>query len=435
MKRLTATIFILLQLAVSHADDVQLVLPPLAFGQPVAGKRAVVPAPEYKGTAVHHQLYLPPDWIPDWKTKGLSWPVVVEYTGNVYPPTGSTGKVEDASLGYGLSGGKCIWVVLPFVSEDHKSNQLMWWGDEKATVEYAKLNVPRICAEYGGDPKKVVICGFSRGAIAVNYIGLYDDEIAKLWCGFMSHDHYDGAMAWPGTKWGFPLEEYRKAALTRLQRLHGRPALVCQAVEGGGANMTKNLYLGDLVNLGKYTFITVPIKKIFPEIPNSLFKATHTDCWMFRDSGERQWAREWLDRTLNPAPAADANGIITLDAPWADIHGGGLHYQPEQRSLQGWWYKDYVTWPVMFAKPGRYQVNVTYSCQSGEGGCEYVVEVAGRKLTATATATRDWSDFRTDNTGVIELQTADQSEVVVRLLKMTGKDALHLRSVALTPVK
>jgi hypothetical protein len=289
-------------LAGLHAAEAPLELPPMAASEAAPGKRVLVTTAEYLGTEVHHQLYLPPDWEPQWKATGRSWPVIVEYTGNFFPPSGSTGQVEGAALGYGLSGGRCIWVVLPFVAEDHRHNEPTWWGDEQATVAYAKLNVPRLCADYGGDAKRVVICGFSRGAIAVNRIGLYDDEIARLWCGFMTHDHYDGVGQWPGTTWGFPEGEYHQAARIRLQRLGRRPALVCQRSEVDDAGTFHQLLhdIGDDgVTQGRFTFLPVPIGRIFPQIPNALFIAAHTDRWMFVDSDERRQAREWLERTVS----------------------------------------------------------------------------------------------------------------------------------------
>ena len=272
-------------------------IPALSKDGPGPGRRFVAKAPEYTKTEVHHQVMLPVDWTADWKKKKRSWPVIVEYTGNYYPPSGSTGTVEDAALGYGLGDGHCLWIVLPFVAADHKKNELMWWGDEAATVLYAKQNVPRICEEYGGDPAKVVLCGFSRGAIAVNYIGLYDDDIAKLWCGLMSHDHYDGLRQWPGTTWGATLEPYQKAAEVRLQRLHGRPVLISQANETGGTPMIER-YLGDRQRLAKFTYLGFTMKALFPQIPNSLFLDSHTDRWLLVDSKERRQARQWLAETI-----------------------------------------------------------------------------------------------------------------------------------------
>ena len=153
--------------ALAAAD---LTLPPLTDQGPQPGKRAAVTAPEYAGTKVHHLIVLPDDWTPDWQVKGKRWPVIAEYTGNYFPASGSTGEVEGAALGYGLARGRAIWVVLPYVAKDRTKNERTWWGDIDATVGYAKANLPRICAEFGGDPKKVVLCGFSPGAIGVSFL-------------------------------------------------------------------------------------------------------------------------------------------------------------------------------------------------------------------------------------------------------------------------
>ena len=158
------------------ATPMDLVTPAMTLGDPAAGKRVRQVAPEYVGTDVHHALYLPVDWVP-----GGKFPVIVEYTGNRFPTSGSSGKTEDANLGYGMSGGfGCIWVCMPYVEVNLQDNAVTWWGDKQATVDYCKVNLPRICAAFGGDPDNVFICGFSRGAIGASYIGLADDEIASL---------------------------------------------------------------------------------------------------------------------------------------------------------------------------------------------------------------------------------------------------------------
>ena len=253
---------------------------------PTAGKRVRQTAPEYIGTNVHHSLYLPKNWV-----KGKQYPVIVEYTGNYYPPCGCTGEVGDAALGYGLSQGiDFIWVVLPFISNDHQTNQLVWWGDEKETVEYCKKNIVRICSDFGGDPSRIIICGFSRGSIAVNYIGLYDDEISKLWCAFVTHDHYDGERYC----WGSPLEEYRKEAIARLKRMSGRPALVMQAQD----SVLLYDYIKDKLQYANFTFMVIPIKELFPEIPNEIIFSSHTDRWMLAETDYSRKAREWLYHLL-----------------------------------------------------------------------------------------------------------------------------------------
>ncbi len=186
--------------------------PPIANGAPAPGKMVLQSLPAYAGTEVAHALYLPRDWSP-----GKRFPVIIEYRGNSAPVR------ENKGIGYALSGGQgFIWAVLPFVSADGKKDEAWWWGDVSATVAYAKAVVPAICQQWGGDPGRVVLTGYSRGAIACNYIGLHDDEIAKLWRAIIAVSHYDdGHIAW-----GMTPEEQRRAP-ERLRRLGATPQFIC----------------------------------------------------------------------------------------------------------------------------------------------------------------------------------------------------------------
>lgn len=265
-------------LANGSENRIDLVTPAMTEDEPGPGKRVRQVAPEYEGTAVYHALYLPVDWTPE-----KTFPVIVEYTGNRWPPGKSTGEVKDANLGYGMSGGKgFIWVSMPYVAEGGKGNALNWWGDRDATVAYCKTNLPRICEEFGGDPKQVFLCGFSRGAIAAGYIGMADDGIAKLWKGIFTHDHFDGQK-----KWGYPNSD-RESALKRLARLNGRPVLVC----GNSAD-----YLKEHADLADFTFLKVPVREVFA-IPEGPVVHAHTDLWMHKPSPYREKARAWLARVL-----------------------------------------------------------------------------------------------------------------------------------------
>jgi hypothetical protein len=293
-----ALLWFIVSLASASVVKPDLVLPPVSNGLPGAGLKVAVSAPEYEGTGVHHMLYLPTDWTADWREKKRTWPVIVEYTGNKFPKAGSTGEVADAGLGFGISGGRFIWVVLPYVSVDHQHNENLWWGDTQATVDYAKKNIPRVCAEFGGDPGAVFLCGFSRGAIGVNYLGLYDGEVARLWRGFISHDHYDGLSEWKNTTWGSPLAQYRQGAVERLKRLNGRPVLVCH--NAGDEPRTAALvdYLATNSSAAVFTFLKVDIKGIFCVFPNNLVPHPHTDRWLLVDSADRRMVWQWLDQTL-----------------------------------------------------------------------------------------------------------------------------------------
>ncbi len=257
--------------------------PAMTEGPPAPGKRVRQVAPEYAGTQVYHTLYLPTDWV-----AGRKYPVLVEYAGNgpYRNKFGdvSDGTVEGGNLGYGLSGGKgFIWLSLPFVSADGKGNQRQWWGDVEATVAYCKKAVPRACEAYGGDPSAVILIGFSRGAIACNYIGLHDDQIAALWRAFVPYSHYDGVR-----RWGYPGSD-RDSAIARLRRLAGRPQFICMenSVEETRA------YLAGAGVRGEFTFMTTPFRN-------------HNDRWAHRDTPQRRRVRQWLNDVLATAPSAAA---------------------------------------------------------------------------------------------------------------------------------
>lgn len=262
-------------LVAAELPDIQsvppdLVVPALSEGTPAAGKRVRL------GLNV---LYLPTDWKADTK-----WPVIVELAGNggyknKYGDV-STGLPEGSNLGYGLSGGKgFIWLCVPYLNAKGDQIAITWWGDKPSydpqpTLKHLRETVRNVCRDFSGDESKIVLAGFSRGAIACNYLGLYDDETAKLWCGFLAYSHYDGVKKWP-----FPQSD-RQSALIRLQRLGNRPQFICG--ENTNAQETEN-YLRPLLPNADLTFLSTGFRN-------------HNDAWTLRPSPARESAREWLQR-------------------------------------------------------------------------------------------------------------------------------------------
>ncbi len=248
-------------------------VPALSEGPPAAGKR------------VHHGLsvlYLPTDWSADKK-----WPVIVELAGNggFTSKQGdlSTGLPEGSNLGYGLSAGRgFIWLCVPYLNATGTEIALKWWGDApdydpQPTLKNLHETVKSVCHDFSGDESKVVLAGFSRGAIACNYLGLHDDETAKLWCGFFAYSHYDGVKRWP-----YPGSD-RESALTRLQRLGKRPQFICG--ENSHAQETEQ-YLRPLLPDAGLTFLSTGFRN-------------HNDAWTLRPSEAREKAREWLKRVTS----------------------------------------------------------------------------------------------------------------------------------------
>jgi hypothetical protein len=249
-------------------------IPELSDGPPSAGKRVRIELFEGNPPVI---LYLPTDWAPDKK-----FPVIIELAGNgnfqnSFGDT-SSGLPDGSKLGYGLSGGKgFIWASVPFLNEAGNKTAITWWGDAPAyrpdsTVAFLKRTVPALCERFSGDPGNVILCGFSRGAIATNAIGLYDDEIAALWRGFVCYSHYDGI----STRWPFAGAD-SASARQRLARLKGRPQLICSEFPLTGIRK----HLENSGTTGDFTLLDTGFRN-------------HNDAWTLRPSAARETARAWL---------------------------------------------------------------------------------------------------------------------------------------------
>lgn len=242
------------------------------------GRRVFQTTPGWEGTEVRHTLYLPEPW-----SAGMKLPVLIEYAGNggYRDARGDecTGRVEDCHLGFGITAGKgAIWVCMPFVevADGRKQNALKWWGDVQETKRYCAATVRDICARFGGDAARVFLCGFSRGSIACNFIGLHDDEIAALWRGFICHSHYDGVI----DKWPYAGAD-RASALARLRRLGSRPQWISHE---GSVDATRAWLAASGVS-GAWTFAPLPFRN-------------HSDRWVLRDVPLRAKLREWWAQAL-----------------------------------------------------------------------------------------------------------------------------------------
>jgi hypothetical protein len=255
-----------------------LIIPELSDGPPGAGKRVSLELFEGTPPVI---LYLPTDWA-----EGEKFPVIIELAGNgnfknSYGDT-SSGLPEGSKLGYGLSGGKgSIWACVPFLNGAGDKTAITWWGDAPAyrpdsTVAFLKRAVPALCERFSGDPEHVILSGFSRGAIAANAIGLHDDEIAKLWHGFVCYSHYDGL----SSRWPFAGKD-AASVRQRLARLEGRPQLICSEFPLAAARK----HLENAGAKGDFIFLETGFRN-------------HNDAWVLRPSPARDTARAWLTKVI-----------------------------------------------------------------------------------------------------------------------------------------
>lgn len=261
-----------------YAVEADLAAPAVFDGVPSPGRRVRTLCPQWPD-GPHHLVSLPTNWEP-----GARFPVIVELPGNggYENQLGDAceGTVEGCNLGYGLSAGRdYLWLVVPFVSAEGEA-AAHWWGDEDASQRYLLAALDQVIAKWGGDPERVLLCGFSRGAIACNYLGLREDEVASRWSALFCHSHYDGVReGWPYAG------ADRAAARVRLARLGERPQWISheQSVEETRA------YLAEACPGGHFTWGVLPF-------PN------HSDGWVLRPLALRERARRWLHGACPPGP-------------------------------------------------------------------------------------------------------------------------------------
>jgi hypothetical protein len=181
-----------------------------------------------------------------------------------------------------------------------------WWGDPDLTAAYAKAAVTDICERWGGDPNAVILTGYSRGAIACNYIGLRDDEVAKLWLAIVPTSHYDNR------RWGMSETEFQLGS-KRLRRLGDTPQYVCG--EHHLADKHNDNKLLKLVRDKKFSTIEAAKQELdlLPMIEQEDIRkfimknrptanvtfadfpwVNHTGEWVLRDTAERRKLRVWV---------------------------------------------------------------------------------------------------------------------------------------------
>lgn len=178
-------------------------VPAVEDAAPAPGKRVRYRIPGDETSGIYSVLNLSEDW-----QSGRKYPVIVEYPGNIMyaPVCYSTGLPDQCVIGYGITRGKgAICLGMPFLDRATDAIAENAWGNADDTADYLMRMVAEVCDKFGGDRDNLVLTGFSRGAIACGYIGLRNDDIAKLWKGFHACQHTDGSN-WNGATMASAIE-------------------------------------------------------------------------------------------------------------------------------------------------------------------------------------------------------------------------------------
>ena len=172
---------------------------------------------------------------------------------------------------------------------------------------------------------------------------------------------------------------------------------------------------------GESLTVTLPEKKI-SEFTTAL-KITGTDLKNIPFKVE----------TAAIAPAA--NGTLTLSPDEAECIG---HLKAEEKGGKpnlGFWDHagDSASWKVRFTAPGTYKVATAAAKEHGES--EFVVELAGCKLTGKAVETGSWDKYEPVNLGQALIEKAGEQTVTVHAKDASKWKAINLRAITFEPVK
>ena len=137
------------------------------------------------------------------------------------------------------------------------------------------------------------------------------------------------------------------------------------------------------------------------------------------------------------APGQAPDGSLELHARDAVCHGGKVCYESGGgKDNIGFWTNpdDWVSWDFTLAKPGSFELEITYAANAGCTS-EYVVGVADRELSGQVKVTGSWTSFETQELGTVELAKAGRHTLTVKAKDLVGEGVMNLQSIVLRPVK
>lgn len=138
-----------------------------------------------------------------------------------------------------------------------------------------------------------------------------------------------------------------------------------------------------------------------------------------------------------PNPQA-ADGVITMPAKWATIHGETLRYEPlPHKNTLGFWTnpKDWASFEFELKEPGTFEVELLVGCGNGSGGSEVLVAVGTQQLTFKVEQTGGFQNFVPRKIGQIKLERPRRYTLEIRPQTKPGPAVMDVREVKLIPAK
>jgi arylsulfatase A len=227
-----------------------------------------------------------------------------------------------------------------------------------------------------------------------------------------------GALNRPALFWHYP----------HYSNQGGRPG---GAVRAGSLKLIEHYEDGrrELYDLAKDVSETHNLMLERPDEGKAL--AARLDAW--RQSVGAQMMKPNPDFLPNPQAK---DGVITLPARTAEIHGVQARYEPvPHKNTIGFWTRadDWVSWEFTVTRPGTFTVEVLQGCGAGQGGSEVEFDFGGPKLRMTVEDTGGYQNFKACAIGTVTMKEPGRHSLSVRAFRRAADAIMDLRSVTLRP--
>jgi hypothetical protein len=264
----------LLFFLVFHIDAKTLTVPMIEEGLPEAGKRVKVYLNDYPG--IYYIVFLPYNF-----NKENKYGVICEV---------SYMEFKAWTLGYGIcKGNDYILVSLPILNTEGTEMLDIYYPQNPLPTANCWLSILKdLNAKFNIDNNKIILSGFSRGSVCVNYIGNCNDIISSKWAAYFTYAHFEGCcQITPGN-----LDE-------RINRMNAKKILVAVGQNDLAKICSKNAYLKLQKQKLPVTYIEHPdiqintwINAYNPSDP--WINLNHNPFWILEDSDASEEARSWL---------------------------------------------------------------------------------------------------------------------------------------------
>jgi arylsulfatase A-like enzyme len=141
------------------------------------------------------------------------------------------------------------------------------------------------------------------------------------------------------------------------------------------------------------------------------------------------------DYAPNPQPK---DGIITLPARTAEVHGTMLRFEPlPHKNTLGYWVNvdDWASWEFTVSAPGIFMVEVLQGCGKGQGGSEVNVQLGDQTLQFTVEDTGHFQNFKPRDIGTVKIEKPGRYTLSIKPVKKAASAIVDIRQVTLKPVK